>query len=90
MRLAYDTDLNEVFEGLTKAQQRRVEAVEKARAAEADAIKAIQNRAREGIRKALDAGVPARILADRVGVPPARIYQMRDEALTYLALAGEK
>lgn len=83
MRVQPGASLDEVYAGLTKTQQKRVEAVETARAKEAEAVRAVQNRAREAVRKALAAGVPARLLADRLGISPARVYQMRDEAQAY-------
>lgn len=81
MRVTPGTSMDEVYSSLTKTQQRKIAAVEKARENEPVAIKAAQNKAREAVRKALEAGVPARILADRLSVSPARVYQMRDEAV---------
>ena len=81
MRVTPGTTLDEVYASLTKSQQKKIESVEKARKNEPAAIKAVQNKAREAVRKALDAGVPARTLADRLSVSPARVYQMREEAL---------
>lgn len=81
MRVTPGTSLDEIYNSLTKTQQKKIESVEKARENEPAAIKAVQNKAREAVRKALDAGVPARILAGRLSVSPARVYQMREEAL---------
>lgn len=81
MRVTPGTSMDEVYASLTKVQQKKIAAVEKAREDEPAAIKAVQNKAREAVRKALDVGVPARILADRLSVSPARVYQMRDEAV---------
>lgn len=85
MRVKPGTSLQEAFAALSARQQARVAAIETAREKEDEAIRAVLNRSREGVRKALDAGVPARIIAERIGVSSARVYQMRDEALAYAA-----
>lgn len=83
MRVTPGSTLDEVYSSLSKRQQNRVEAVETARSKEAEQIKSVQNKSREAVRRALEVGVPARILADRLGVSPARVYQMRDEAQAF-------
>lgn len=65
---------------LTKSQERAIAAVTKAREEEAHKIQAVAQVTYTKVAKALKAGVPAVVLASRLGVSRARIYQMRDQA----------
>lgn len=83
MRIKAGWTLEDTFNALSDEQRDAVAEVEQARDSEAAAIRAALNVAREAVRRALAAGVPAHVLADRLGVSRARVYQMRDEAQTY-------
>lgn len=85
MRAKSGTTGDEAFAALSKRQQAQVVAIETARAEEGEKVRAIVNRAHEATRKALANGVPARVIAMRLGVSPARVYQMRDNAQAYAA-----
>lgn len=65
---------------LTRSQQRALDAVLAARAVEPERVHAVVLITKAKVAKALDAGVPAVVLAERLGVSRARVYQMRDEA----------
>lgn len=83
MRVKPGSTIDEVFQSLSRSQHRHVEAVLAAREQEPEALRAVQNRAYSAVLRAMESGVPARLLADRLGVSPARIYQMREEAIAY-------
>ena len=83
MRVKPGASADDIFAGLTKKQQNAMLAIERTRAAEDAAVLAVTNRSREAVRKALEGGVPARLIASRLGVSAARVYQMRDEAVAY-------
>lgn len=83
MRVSPGTTLDEEYGSLTKRQQNKIAAIESARQKEDAQVKALVNRSREAVRKALEADVPARIIADRLGVSAARVYQLRDAAEQY-------
>lgn len=65
---------------LTRSQQRALDAVLAARSVEPDRVQAAVLTTKVKVAKALDAGVPAVVLAEHLGVTRARVYQMRDEA----------
>jgi hypothetical protein len=83
MRVKPGSTTDEAFAALSKRQQTQVLTIEAARAVEDEKVRAVLHKSREAIRKALASGVPARVIASRLGVSPARIYQMRDEAVAY-------
>jgi len=83
MRVKPGTTSDEAFAALTKRQQAQVVAIETSRAEEDGKMRAVANRSHEAVRKALANGVPARVIATRLGVSPARVYQMRDAAIEY-------
>lgn len=83
MRVPRGSTLASVYESLNKTQRKRLDSVEKARMSEPEAIRAVYHRTYESVRKAVNAGVPVRILADRLNVSAARVYQMRDQADAY-------
>lgn len=66
---------------LTRSQRRALNAVLSARTAQADRVHAAVLATKMKVVKALEAGVPAVLLAEHLGVSRARVYQMRDEAL---------
>lgn len=90
MRIPAGTTLNEAYENLSTKQKDRIaralafreEEPQKVREAE-QKVKAILQRSRDEVRKALEEGVPASILSHRLNLSPARIYQMRDEAIKF-------
>lgn len=75
----------EALAALSPDQTYLLQTVEHARDEEPYRIREALNVTREAVRQALAAGVPARLLADLLGVSAARVYQMRDQATAYEA-----
>lgn len=80
MRIKPGASSEETVKAMTPVQRRLLGTVERARAREQSVVKDSVDRTREAVREALSEGVPARIMASRLDVSLARIYQMRDEA----------
>ena len=87
MRARTASTVDEVYEGLNKRQKTYIESIEKAHEKRQPEVRAALNKPREAVRKALLAGVPARVIAARLEVSPARVYQMREEAERFAGLA---
>lgn len=80
MRIQPGASVEETIEALAPAQRRLIQRAENARAREQRIIQESMDKSRIAVQKALDGGVPARVMAARLGVSLARVYQMRDEA----------
>jgi hypothetical protein len=81
MRLAQGASMDEVQDSLGTRQRALLTEVLDHRANEAEAIEVYEQRQaalHASVRKALKAGVPVALIADRLGVTKARVYQMRD------------
>lgn len=73
---------------LTKRQQRLIEDILSAKAAEPGLIRAVQHKTHDKVRRAMERGIPAPILASVMNVSRARVYQMRDQADAFDAAKG--
>lgn len=80
MRVRPGASTDEIVAELSRDQKNRLARVERAREREKRAAQEAMQETRMQVRAALEAGVPARVLSDRLGLSLARIYQMRDEA----------
>lgn len=65
---------------LTKRQQRLITDILSAKAAEPDLLRAVQHKTHDKVRRAMERGIPAPILAAVLDVSRARVYQMKDQA----------
>lgn len=68
---------------LTKTQARLLAAVERTHSEEPSKLRAVRHSTHDRVRKALNGGVPAVLIAERMGLTRSRIYQMRDQANAY-------
>lgn len=80
MRVKPGATVEETERLLAPDQKKILGQVTVARGREGSAV----DETRELVRVALAANVPARVLADRLNVSLARVYQMRDEATAVL------
>lgn len=73
-------DLTPRQRGYVLAVERSREKIERTREQHEKALAKVTQASREAVAKALSNGVPARLIASRLGLSTARVYQMRDEA----------
>lgn len=88
MRMSRGVSVADAYEQLTARQRRALNAVRKARDEEDAAVQEVLSRSYRATLDALNAGVPARVIADDLGISAARVYQLRD--LARKELQGEK
>lgn len=84
-RMTPGTTVTEAITGLTTEQKKALKALSSARSAEQKATAALDEHAatlKTQVASALGLGVPARVIADTLGITRTRVYQMKDEAVT--------
>lgn len=79
-RVPRGTSPAEALKNLTTRQQRLIASVVASREAEPLAARKAAEKTFRATARAMQAGVPAVVLAEALGVSRARVYQMRDEA----------
>jgi hypothetical protein len=82
MRIKAGSTAEQVVEQLNTKQRRALQSAQTARAAEQKALDSHRKRKEdtaERVARALEAGVPAALVASQLGFTKARVYQMRDK-----------
>lgn len=69
-------DWNEVYANLSPQQKSAMDKAREVRDEEPEVIRETRRRSYAAVRKALEVGVPPQLVAHRLGVTTARVYQL--------------